>query len=1438
MNKFFILKTRKIFSFLIVCLLMITVGKAWGQTTTITIVPNQATTGNMATSYVTSLYSFSAGGIGYSINAWNPSTLQTRGTSTSPQFQFLNTSAIPGDITKITLNTNANTSINTGTNYLNSASIYLAVGSTDQSGTSTAGLTASTAGTGCVYWNVTGNNTFFRIQYASGATTGNCYISSIVIEYATPLCDPAALAFATPIVNQPYSAGTYTQTATSNSGGAITYSSSNQSVATVDPTTGEVTFIKAGTTTISANQTANGNYCAENASYTLNIAYTVTSSVNNSTLGSISQTGNVITATPGSCVTYSSPAYTVTSGTATVVQSNNTFTVTPTSDCNVQIIFLTMPAYTVSFDNEGVWYGEPKSHCNFVTTPAAPTSECATDGWIFSGWKAGSPQIETDPAPTVWGSFVPSLDTTLYAVYSKTASGFGNNTVFLTNTEIGSIATSTTYGNKSIYSSSSGNWTGWFATNNTNSVKHIQLRQNADGTHLASPIFPGAVSQIEIQTCEYGGSSVNSTANGRVFYIMSSSNTIAQPSSTNVEYGSGATTSANGSVIINLTGNPSSFKIYTNGGAGISSIKVTYSLGATTYTSTPCKSVCVVPAPEALEAADTTKNSFTAEWNGTATDYSLNVYTKTFVPNTTVANWTFSTNTGMTPTTASDNNKSKVLSCSFTSTITMTNQGAGGAGDYDRTAADWRNGNGSKYWLITVNTVNFADLKISSKQNGSNTGPKDFKLQYNIGGVWKDIPNGNITVVANSWTAATGRVTDLPLPAECENQKNLRIRWLMNSDNAISGTLGNTGTNRIDDILIKGTETKIIPVAGYPQGVTGSSHEVTGLSPETTYYYTIQAYGEDDCENVLSDESNEIEVITPLCDVATVLGNVSINIVAIVAETTESSLVLTSALVGDCPVDKYGFVYSKSLTVPTIQTGGTQVIATNWDEHNFSKEIIGLDCGEKEYYFRSYVIIGTDTTYSANVVSTITPKCPPVITVNTGIITLEVANPDAGTICKDSTFVISGENLIGTTTINVASDNGSFVINPADEEFLANEVPKTVRFTYCPTGVTTTPDAATFTITYNDGQDDIKTYVFVSGIAAEKCDINAPVALKADEPTGEDKFTANWEEVDDAGLYQLVVYTKKYFELKTLAKWTFPNDDNGANRTAEEPSPNNTGLTVLCNAASNYFTYAGVGTYALDKNNWVNGGGSMCWLISGINTVGFGNLTVSSAQYSSATGPKYFKLQYQVGAGSWKDVSGGDIESITDISEWSGSLKNLLLPTECENKQNISLRWLMKNNVSVRGDAVGRAGTSRIDNIFIEAQVLVLDTVRFDSDPYIDSNSTSEETWGLSPNTTYYYIVKAQGAGGCWSDESNEIEVITGPDINLGVETPQIICTIYTVGNTLVVNAQAGKKIEIFNILGQPITRLIAQEGETRITVPSGFLLVRIAGITTKVVVK
>jgi len=168
--------------FLISLFLLLLSFGASGQN--ITIIPNKATTGSTASGYETSETSFTASSIGWKIRNWNPNTLQVRGNqnTNSDNFYFLNTSVISGNITKIILNSNVNVN-GSDSNRLNSSNITLLTGTSEQ--TDTTGGTTGTAGTKKIEWTPTAGTTFFRIQFAKGATSGTATISSIVIEYTS-----------------------------------------------------------------------------------------------------------------------------------------------------------------------------------------------------------------------------------------------------------------------------------------------------------------------------------------------------------------------------------------------------------------------------------------------------------------------------------------------------------------------------------------------------------------------------------------------------------------------------------------------------------------------------------------------------------------------------------------------------------------------------------------------------------------------------------------------------------------------------------------------------------------------------------------------------------------------------------------------------------------------------------------------------------------------------------------------------------------------------------------------------------------------------------------------------------------------------------------------------------------------------------------------------
>jgi hypothetical protein len=122
---------------------------------------------------------------------------------------------------------------------------------------------------------------------------------------------------------------------------------------------------------------------------------------------------------------------------------------------------------------------------------------------------------------------------------------------------------------------------------------------------------------------------------------------------------------------------------------------------------------------------------------------------------------------------------------------------------------------GPCYWMVEISTTGFVSLEVSSRQYGSGTGPRDFRLEYSIDGFeWNAAAGGEITV-GNNWTS--GRVDGLPLPAVLEDRERVLLRWIITSDISISGAVtGPTGTNRIDDILISGINPDPLFITVFP----------------------------------------------------------------------------------------------------------------------------------------------------------------------------------------------------------------------------------------------------------------------------------------------------------------------------------------------------------------------------------------------------------------------------------------------------------------------------------------------------------------------------------------------------------------------------------------------------------------------------------------------
>jgi len=114
------------------------------------------------------------------------------------------------------------------------------------------------------------------------------------------------------------------------------------------------------------------------------------------------------------------------------------------------------------------------------------------------------------------------------------------------------------------------------------------------------------------------------------------------------------------------------------------------------------------------------------------------------------------------------------------------------------------------WWQTVVSTAGRTDIAVEWRMRSTNTGPRDWRLQYrvgsggtwrNVGGVINPLPSGNPLLSAND---LNGRF----LPTTAEDHERLYLRWLMASNASTSPTLNDGlvvagGTHQINNLTIR-----------------------------------------------------------------------------------------------------------------------------------------------------------------------------------------------------------------------------------------------------------------------------------------------------------------------------------------------------------------------------------------------------------------------------------------------------------------------------------------------------------------------------------------------------------------------------------------------------------------------------------------------------------
>jgi hypothetical protein len=167
--------------------------------------------------------------------------------------------------------------------------------------------------------------------------------------------------------------------------------------------------------------------------------------------------------------------------------------------------------------------------------------------------------------------------------------------------------------------------------------------------------------------------------------------------------------------------------------------------------------------------------------------------------------------------------------------ISPTGYSAVGNGSAKSSWADnWAVGD---YYEFRISTLGLIDIHLGFDQTSSSTGPRDFKISYSINGgaSFSDLSTYSVPESAGGvigWNNSTVNPTsslsfDLSSFLALNNQSSLILRLVCASSTSLSGgSLGGTGTSRMDNVLVSALSPDTTPPV----------ISLNGANPETLAY--------------------------------------------------------------------------------------------------------------------------------------------------------------------------------------------------------------------------------------------------------------------------------------------------------------------------------------------------------------------------------------------------------------------------------------------------------------------------------------------------------------------------------------------------------------------------------------------------------------------------
>ena len=282
-----------------------------------------------------------------------------------------------------------------------------------------------------------------KVYDLGGSYTSNAEIT--LYPHWTVACTDPGLAYATGSVTKTLCDGSFTNTLTNSHSVAVSYASSNTSVAEV-ASDGTITLVGAGETTITASSIAQTvsavDYCADEASYTLTVSASTAAGLAYGTSTVKKDVGddaftNTLTNSNSLEVTYESSnedVATIDSDGEVTIKAAGTTTITAnsaqqkiSSTCyaagSATYSLTVYNVYTVTYDATDGTCGtlSAKTVTGEVTLPTPTHASYSFDGWYTTaGVKAGN----------AGAKYSPSGNITLYAKWSGSCAGGGSGTTY------------------------------------------------------------------------------------------------------------------------------------------------------------------------------------------------------------------------------------------------------------------------------------------------------------------------------------------------------------------------------------------------------------------------------------------------------------------------------------------------------------------------------------------------------------------------------------------------------------------------------------------------------------------------------------------------------------------------------------------------------------------------------------------------------------------------------------------------------------------------------------------------------------------------------------------------------------------------------------------------------------------------------------------------